>query len=106
MKYVVLGTLDKGAITTATRVSRSKKKLADLGIKVESILYTQGEYDFVDVFEAPDAEAMLGFSVWYAKQGYGSLRSMPAFDEAAMNKAIKGPKAGGRKTTKPRRARK
>ena len=106
MKYVVLGTLDKGAITTASRVSRAKKKLADLDIKVESILYTQGEYDFVDILDAPNPEAMLAFSVWYTKQGYGALRSMPAFDEAAMNKAIKGPKAGGRKAARSRRARK
>jgi uncharacterized protein with GYD domain len=105
MKYVALGTLNTGAITSASRVTRAKKKLADLGIKIESIYYTQGEYDFVDVFDAPNPEAMLAFSVWYAKQGFGSLHSMPAFDSAAMTKAIKG---GGtkRRTAKSSRSRK
>jgi hypothetical protein len=27
--------------------------------------------------------------VWYAKQGYGRIRSMPAFDEKAMSTALK-----------------
>ncbi len=88
MKYVVLGTLDKGAITTASRVSRAKKKLADLDIKVESILYTQGEYDFVDILDAPNPEAMLAFSVWYANQGYGRIVTMPAYSDADMDAAL------------------
>ncbi len=31
---------------------------------------------------------MLGFSIWYAKQGYGKLTTMPAFNEAEMEKAV------------------
>jgi len=32
---------------------------------------------------------MLTFSVWYASQGYGRFRSLPAFDDAAMRAALK-----------------
>ncbi len=106
MKYVLLGKLNPATVGTGTRVKKAKKKLADLGIKVESIHYTQGEYDFVDVMDAPDPEAMLAFSVWYAKQGFGSLRSMPAFDEAAMDKAMAGPPRGRRGAKPARRSRK
>ena len=35
----------------------------------EAINYTQGIYDFIDVVEASDTFVVLGFSIWYAKQG-------------------------------------
>lgn len=89
MKYVLLGTLSpEWAQRHADRVASAKAKLGELGIKLESVNYTQGEYDFVDVVDAPSAEAMLAFSVWYVKQGFGRIRSMPAFDDAAMHQAI------------------
>ena len=54
----------------------------------ETINYTQGIYGFIDVVEASDTFVVLGFSIWYAKQGYGKITTMPAFDEAAMEKAV------------------
>ena len=54
----------------------------------EAINYTQGIYDYIDTVEASDAFIVLGFSIWYAKQGYGKITTMPAFDEAAMEKAV------------------
>ncbi len=90
MRYVILGSLnDAWAMEHAQRIKSAKAKLKRLGIKVISIQYTQGEYDFVDVVDAPSAEAMLAFSVWYANRGFGRMRTMPAFDEKAMAKALK-----------------
>lgn len=90
MKYVLLGTLGGSWAGKQTqRTTHARDKLKELGIKLESILYTQGPYDFVDVIEAPDAEAALAFSVWYARQGFGRITTMPAFDDATMKKAAK-----------------
>ena len=90
MKYVLLGTLsDKWAAKQTLRVRNSRDKLSNLGITLESVFYTQGEFDFVDIVEAPNSEAVLAFSVWYAKQGYGRVRSLPAFDTRSMTKAMK-----------------
>ena len=73
MKYIMLGVLDPAwAAKHADRVKKAETKLKELGIKLESIHYTQGRFDFVDVVDAPDPEAMLGFSVWYANQVHGS----------------------------------
>ena len=58
--------------------------LKKLKIKLESVNYTQGAYDFVDTVDAPNAEVMLTFSIWYAKKGYGRIISMPAFSEKAL----------------------
>ncbi len=90
MKYVLLGQLSaRWATKQVQRTRAAKAGLKRLGIKVESIYYTQGQYDFVDVVDAPNPEAVLAFSVWYANKGFGRLQSMPAFDEKAMDKAIK-----------------
>lgn len=89
MKYVMLGKLDAAwAGKHAERVRKAEAKLKDLAIKLESIYYTQGRYDFVDVVDAPDPEAMLTFSVWYTGQGFGRVQSLPAFEPKAFAAAV------------------
>src|SRR5438477_10187940 len=92
MKYVLLGNLSpEWASKQSERTSKARAKLDKLGIKIESIHYTQGYYDFVDIVDAPNPEAVLAFSVWYATQGLGRIQSMPAFEpktfEASINAA-------------------
>lgn len=90
MKYVILGVLDAAWAGKHTdRVHRAEATLKELGIKLESIHYTQGRYDFVDVVDAPSPDAMLSFSVWYANQGFGRLESLPAFEPKAFAAATK-----------------
>ena len=89
MKYVLLGSLNADTMTKQEkRTTTARSKMKDLGIRVESLYYTQGAYDFVDVVDAPSAEAMLAFSVWYAQQGFGKIQSLPAFDERTMVKSL------------------
>src|SRR5215471_14066055 len=55
MKYVLLGNLSpEWANKQSDRVSKAKAKLDKLGIKIESIHYTQGYYDFVDIVDVPN----------------------------------------------------
>jgi uncharacterized protein with GYD domain len=90
MKYVLLGNLSPEYASKQTeRVGKAKAKLDKLGIKIESIHYTQGYYDFVDIVDAPNVEAMLAFSVWYSAQRMGRIQSMPAFDAKSFETAIK-----------------
>ena len=90
MKYVLLGNLSPEYASKQTeRVGKVKAKLDKLGIKIESIHYTQGYYDFVDIVEAPNPEALLAFSVWYSTQGLGRIQSMPAFEAKTFEAAIK-----------------
>ena len=89
MKYVLLGTLSKDwAERHAERTDKAKAKLKELNIKLEAVYYTQGAFDFVDIVEAPDPDAMLAFSIWYVRQGFGRFQTMPAFDDAAMRAAL------------------
>ncbi len=90
MKYVLLGTLsDKWASKHTARTRAARDKLSNLSIKLDAVYYTQGEFDFVDVVDAPNSEAVLAFSVWYTQQGYGRIRSLPAFDTRSMTRAMK-----------------
>jgi uncharacterized protein with GYD domain len=90
MKCVLLGNLSpEWARKQAERVGKARAKLGKLGIKVESIHYTQGYYDFVDIVDAPNPEAALAFSVWYSTQGLGRIQSMPAFEAKTFEAAIK-----------------
>ena len=88
MKYVLLGTLStEWASKHGKRVESARAKLEELGIKLEAVYYTQGQFDFVDVVDAPDPEALLTFSVWYVSQGFGHIQSMPAFDADTLARA-------------------
>src|SRR3981081_87800 len=70
MKYVLLGNLSpEWANKQSDRVGKAKAKLDKLGIKIESIPYTQGQSDFLHILDDPNPEAMLACSVWYATQG-------------------------------------
>lgn len=98
MKYILLGSLNAEMMTRQEkRTTSARSKMRELGIKLESVHYTQGPYDFVDVVEAPNAEAMLAFSVWYGQQGFGRIQSMPAFDERTMVKSLTKAGMRGRK---------
>ncbi len=94
MRYVLLGTLNPEWVGRGERIERAKAKLAELGITLKSVLYTQGRYDFVDVVEAKDAQDVLAFSAWYGMQAFGSISSMPAFTpeefEAALRRMSQG----------------
>ena len=60
MKYVMLGKQSDEWLTRHDERKRLALAKADeLGITFQSILYTQGSYDFVDVADAPTPEAML-----------------------------------------------
>lgn len=90
MRYVLLGNLDDDWISKQKqRTTRARAKLKKLGISIESVNYTQGTYDFVDIVEAPRPEAVLAFSVWYAGQGFGKITTLPAFDEKTFTAALK-----------------
>jgi uncharacterized protein with GYD domain len=89
MRYVLFGKLNPEWVDKDERVTRSKQKLEDLGIKLEAVLYTQGAYDFVDVIETGDPAAALAFSAWYATQGFGQITSMPAYTTDEFSDALK-----------------
>ena len=88
MKYIFLGTIGANWLNKqGLRYMKASAKLKQLGIKLESVYYTQGQYDFVDVINAPGPESVLTFSIWYANKGFGRIQTLPAFGDKTMKKA-------------------
>ena len=91
MKYVLLGSISPPWLgKQAERSKKSNEKLKQLGIKQVSVLYTQGQYDFVETIEAPGPSTVIGFTIWYAKKGFGTIQTLPAFEDKEIRKIIKG----------------
>ena len=91
MKYVLLGSISPSWLSKqAERLTKSNEKLKQLGIKQVSVLYTQGQYDFIETIEAPGPSSVLGFTIWYAKKGFGTIQPLPAFEDKEIRKIIKG----------------
>lgn len=89
MKFVLLGSINaQWAGKQAVRTRAARLKARQLGMKIETVLYTQGEYDFIDIAEAPDAQSVLSFSIWYARKGLGRIQTLPAFDEKSFMAAV------------------
>ena len=89
MKYIILGNLNAEWVGRQTeRLTAVRAKAEDLGITIDSIHYTQGVYDFIVQVDASDAYVVLVFSMWYAKQGYGRMTTMPAFEVEQMEQAV------------------
>ena len=90
MKFVLLGSISPSWIgKQAERYKKSNDKLKQLGIKQVSVLYTQGQYDFVEIIEAPGPESVLGFTIWYARKGFGNIQTLPAFEDQEIRKILK-----------------
>ena len=89
MKYVLLGNLDPAwATRQKERVAAATAKAHELGIKIETIHYIHGPYDFVTVIDAPDADAVIAFSLWYVSKGYGRFQSSPAYGAADIERSL------------------
>ena len=90
MKFVLLGSISPSWIgKQAERYKKSNDKLKQLGIKQVSVLYTQGQYDFVEIIEAPGPESVLSFTIWYSRKGFGNIQTLPAFEDQEIRKILK-----------------
>ena len=90
MKYVLLGSISPSWLgKQAERLKKSNEKLKQLGIKQDSVLYTQGQYAFVETIEAQGPESVLGFTMWYSNKGFGNIQTLPAFEDQEIRKILK-----------------
>ena len=80
--YVILSTLtDDGRKTIKEhpeRILEVNKELEKMGIKVREQYAVLGPYDFVNIVEAPDNEAVMKMSVELGSRGSVHLLTLPA----------------------------
>jgi uncharacterized protein with GYD domain len=70
------------------RVHEVNKEVEQLGVKVVNQWAVLGEYDWVSVIEAPDAQAMAKLSVEMGSRGTVINETMIAIDAEAFTKGI------------------
>ena len=80
--YVILSTLtDDGRKTIKEhpeRILEVNKELEKMGIKVREQYAVLGPYDFVNIVEAPNNEAVMKMSVELGSRGSVQLLTLPA----------------------------
>src|SRR5512147_1068181 len=90
--YVILSTLtDEGRKTIKEkpkRILEVKKELEKMGIKVKEQYAVLGPYDFINIVEAKDNEAIMRMSVEIGARGSVQLVTLPAIPVASLVKKI------------------
>jgi uncharacterized protein with GYD domain len=87
--YVVLGNWTDEGIThikgTVDRAEQAAKLAEQMGGGMIQILWTQGRYDFVAIFEAPNDEAASVMTLRSATGGHVRTETMRAYTADEMN---------------------
>ena len=92
-KYILLSKLtDSGRETLKKKPERIKEvneELKELGVEVLKQWAVLGPYDFVNLVEAPDNEAIFKLSVDLGSRGTIKITSMPAITMDELIKTLK-----------------
>jgi len=92
--YIMLSTLtDEGRKTVKMRPERIKevnKELEKRGVKVLSQYAVLGQYDFVNIVEAPDNETISSVSIDLGSRGTVQLVTIPAIPIDHFTKKLEG----------------
>ena len=93
-RYILLSKLtEDGRKTLKPRPGRIKEVNAELeafGVKVLEQYAVLGPYDFVNIVEAPNNEAVFNMSVELGSRGTIEITSMPAITIDQLIKSLKG----------------
>lgn len=91
--YVILSKLtDDGRKTVKQRPERVmevNKEIEAMGVKVKQQFAVLGEYDFVNIVEAPDNQTVMKMSVELGSRGSVQLLTMPAISVEEFLKILK-----------------
>ncbi|MGH9135229.1 MAG: GYD domain-containing protein [Ilumatobacteraceae bacterium] len=98
--YIMLTTLTaEGAHTVHSnpdRLTAVSQEVEQFGCKVVAQYAVLGQYDFVTVVEAPDAETIAHLSVDLGSRGTTKIQTLPAIPIEALTQKLKGPQQLGR----------
>ena len=82
--FILLSTLTQQGVQTLKsnpeRLRQVNQDVEELGCKILHQWATLGEFDFVNVVEAPDAKTIARVSVALAARGSTQVRTLPALD--------------------------
>jgi uncharacterized protein with GYD domain len=80
--YIMLTTLTQDGVQTIknnpARIHEVNREIEQLGATVKAQWATLGEFDFVNVVEAPDEKTMTRVSLELSSRGTGKYQTLPA----------------------------
>jgi uncharacterized protein with GYD domain len=92
-KYIVLATLTDHGLKTLKenpdRLTEVNAEISRMGARVLEQWAVLGQYDFINVIEAPDNETMTRVSVEIGSRGSVRLVTLPAVDAREFVKSLK-----------------
>jgi uncharacterized protein with GYD domain len=90
--YILLSTLTQQGVQTLKsnpeRLRQVNEDIAELGCKVLHQWATLGEFDFVNVVEAPDVATVAKVSVALGARGSTRIETLPALDVEEFLRAL------------------
>ncbi len=91
--YVIMSTLtDEGRRTIKQkpeRIMEVNKEIEAMGVKVKKQYALLGQYDFINIVEAPDNETVMRMSVEIGSRGSVQMTTLPAVPVEEFIKKIK-----------------
>jgi uncharacterized protein with GYD domain len=91
--YVIMSTLtDEGRRTIKQkpeRIMEVNKEIEAMGVKVQKQFALLGQYDFLNIVEAPDNETVMKMSVEIGSRGSVQMTTLPAIPVEEFIKKIK-----------------
>ena len=70
------------------RYEQGRAAMEQMGVTLQTILWTQGRYDLVAVFEAPDEETVAAAMLGLAAQGTLRTETLRAFTAEEMGRVL------------------
>ena len=74
----------KGINDTVQRARAARTQMEQRGVRMVSLVWTQGRYDLVGIIEAPDEQTASAALLGVASGGNIRTETLRAFDEAEM----------------------
>ncbi len=91
--YVIMSTLtDEGRRTIKQkpeRIMEVNKEIEAMGVKVKKQYALLGQYDFINIVEAPDNETVMRMSVEIGSRGSAQMTTLPAVPVEEFIKKVK-----------------
>jgi uncharacterized protein with GYD domain len=91
--YVIMSTLtDEGRRTIKQkpeRIMEVNKEIESMGVKVQKQFALLGQYDFLNIVEAPDNETVMKMSVEIGSRGSVQMTTLPAIPVEEFIRKIK-----------------
>ena len=92
--FVILGNFTQKRMETIKALPENLKKginvFKSYGVKMNAFVFTMGRYDFVGIFEAPNAETITKALLSWGSKGLLRTETLTGFTGEEMSKLVKG----------------